>query len=164
MHSTETVNQFLNLRVKGWSFARIAAQLHVSKPTVLDWNRKHQSKLECIKADHERSAHQTLSISDQHELQTLTTFYSALRRELVCRTLKGFSDDEIQALALDVLQQINKLNGKGPAFAPFATPQSDEAGSALCSAFDEGGPTQSNPVKPSPTKSTAPLPLPVNDR
>src|SRR6476660_4297459 len=34
MHSTETINQFLNPRAQGWTFARIADHLH-SKPLPL---------------------------------------------------------------------------------------------------------------------------------
>src|SRR5215470_12944980 len=49
MHSTETINQFLNLRVQGWSFARIAEQLQVSKPTLLAWNRKYHSRIDSMK-------------------------------------------------------------------------------------------------------------------
>src|SRR5258705_12259598 len=55
MHSTETINQFLNLRAQGWSFARIADHLHVSKPTLLDWSRKHQSELQAMQANQQRS-------------------------------------------------------------------------------------------------------------
>src|SRR6266478_6484143 len=55
MHSIETINQFLNLRAQGWSFAHIADHLHVSKPTLLDWSHKHRSELEAMQAHQERS-------------------------------------------------------------------------------------------------------------
>jgi hypothetical protein len=42
MHEDKTVQRFIELRVQGWSFARIAAELKVSKPTLIDWSRKHQ--------------------------------------------------------------------------------------------------------------------------
>ena len=51
MHSTETINQFLNFCAQGSSFARIADHLHVSKPTLLDWSHKLQSELEAMKAN-----------------------------------------------------------------------------------------------------------------
>jgi hypothetical protein len=152
MHSTETINQFLNLRSQGWSFARIADRLHISKPTLLDWNRKHQRKLDSMKAIQRRSAEETIRVSGQHELQTLTTFYHALRRELVSRTLKDLSDDEIQALAWDVLHQINKLSRKESAPAQVPAP--------------ELGFGESSPVQPSQSQSNQiqpPLPLPVKE-
>ena len=54
MHSNETINQFLNLRAQGWTFARIADHLRVSKPTLLNWSNKHQYELEAMKASRER--------------------------------------------------------------------------------------------------------------
>jgi hypothetical protein len=164
MHSTETINQFLNLRAQGWSFARIADHLHVSKPTLLAWNRKHQTKLESIKANQERSAQQALQVSDRHELQTLSTFYNALRREVISRTLKDFSDDEIQTLESEILEQITKLNGKEPALALLAAPETCKDGLALPNAFGEG---KSDSVQPSQTESNQiqpPPPLPVKER
>jgi hypothetical protein len=153
MHSNETINQFLNLRVQGWSFARIAAQLHVSKPTLLNWNRKHQSKLESIMANQERSAQEALQVSDQHELQTLTTFYNALRRELISRTLKDFSDDEIQNLESEILDRINRLTDK------VAVPRSGQGLAYPCPESDSVKPsqTESNQIQPPP-------PLPVKKR
>jgi hypothetical protein len=134
MHSTETINQFLNLRVQGWSFARIADQLHVSKPTLLAWNRKHQTRLESMKANQELCSQHSLQVPDQHELQTLTSFYNSLRRESISRTLKAFSDDEIQILESEILERINRLTEKVEAPSPVRL-----------------SPTQSNPVQPNPT-------------
>ena len=134
MHSTETINQFLNLRAQGRSFARIADHLHVSKPTLLDWNHKYQSKIEAIKANQEHSVHEKQA-SQQRELQELTAFHNALRREFISRTLKNFSDDEIQTLTREIEQQIKKLNGK-----ELVRP----------------GPAQSNRVQPNPTTPPPP--------
>jgi len=112
MHSTETINQFLNLRAQGWSFDRIADQLQVSKPTLLDWNRKHQSKLESMKADQERSVQENAQASHQEQLEYLTLFNHALRQELISRTLQSLSSEEIEALSSDIERQIDKLGGK----------------------------------------------------
>src|SRR5262245_13022575 len=76
MHSTETVNQFLNLRAQGWSFARIAHHFNVSKPTLLDWSHKHQSELDAVKANQhpstkaaEASGHESLRTSPSPPLE-----------------------------------------------------------------------------------------------
>ena len=112
MHSTETINQFLSLRLQGWSFARIADQLHVSKPTLLDWNRKHQSQIESMKAACERSLQENLQLSREHELEKLNMFHNALRQELVSRSLKTVSTEQIEALANELQLQIEKVSGK----------------------------------------------------
>jgi hypothetical protein len=162
MHSTETINQFLYLRVQGWSFARIADHLRVSKPTLLDWNRKYHSRLASIKAKQEYSLQQTVQVSEQSELQNLAMFYNALRRELVSRTLKEFSSDEIQALACDIKQQIDNVTGQelGPSSVALLAKEGPTQ-PALGSAFGEGGSNPACPpkriwrrrVKPSQTQS-----------
>jgi orotate phosphoribosyltransferase-like protein len=37
----QVIERFIGLRAQGWSFARIAAELDVSKPTLIHWSRLH---------------------------------------------------------------------------------------------------------------------------
>ena len=115
MHSTETINQFLNLRVQGWSFARIVDQLHVSKPTLLDWSHKHRSELESMKASQERSIQEAAQASRARQLELLTLFRTTLRQELIKRTLQNLSQAEIEALATDIEHQIEELSQQSDA-------------------------------------------------
>ena len=112
MHSTETINQFLNLRSHGWSFARLADHLHVSKPTLLDWSHKHQSQLQAMKADQARSAQAAVQASCELRLEHLTLFHTTLRQEIIKRTLHTLSDEELQTMADAIEHQIEKLSGK----------------------------------------------------
>src|SRR5712672_2788377 len=111
MHSTETINQFLNLRSQGWSFARIADHIHVSKPTLIQWSHKHQTELAATKANHERSAQESAQASHALQLEHLTLFHQTLRREIIKRTLQTLSDEEIQTMADAIQHQIEKLTG-----------------------------------------------------
>ena len=119
MHSTETINQFLNLRSQGWSFARIADHLHVSKPTLLDWNRKHQFELQAIKASQQLPAAAQSSPKEQRpgdvsvlKLEHLTLFHTTLRQEIIKRTLQTLSDEELQTMADAIEHRIEKLSGQ----------------------------------------------------
>ena len=51
MHSASTRNDFLRLRIAGLSFARIARQLGVSKPTLIAWSRASQPELDSGRAE-----------------------------------------------------------------------------------------------------------------
>lgn len=42
MNNVEQQQQFVCLRAGGWSFARIAEELAISKPTLINWSRKYQ--------------------------------------------------------------------------------------------------------------------------
>ena len=42
MHDEKTVQRFIELRVQGWVFTRIAAELNVIKTILIAWSHKHQ--------------------------------------------------------------------------------------------------------------------------
>ena len=46
MHDEKTVERFVELRSQGWPFTRLAAELQVSKPTLINWSRKHQFQIQ----------------------------------------------------------------------------------------------------------------------
>ena len=50
MHPASTRNEFLRLRIAGLSFARIARQLGVSKPTLIAWSRASKPELDSGRA------------------------------------------------------------------------------------------------------------------
>jgi len=42
MYDEKTIQRFIDLRVQGWVFTRIAAELKVPKTTLIAWSRQHQ--------------------------------------------------------------------------------------------------------------------------
>ena len=50
MYDDKTVERFIELRAQGWSYARLMAELHVTKPTLIAWSRKHQFQIQNLKA------------------------------------------------------------------------------------------------------------------
>ena len=50
MHSNDTKDQFLELRAKGLSLARIASDLHVSQRTLVDWNPQLAPDIRALRA------------------------------------------------------------------------------------------------------------------
>ena len=49
MKDQQTQNQFIELRAQGWSLARIATELHLSKTTLVDWNRTARQEIRELK-------------------------------------------------------------------------------------------------------------------
>jgi transposase len=45
MHTADKHDQFIQLRVEGQSFDQIAAALKVTKPTLIEWSRKHRHEI-----------------------------------------------------------------------------------------------------------------------
>ena len=50
MKDQETIAQFIHLRSTGLSFDKIAAELNVSKPTLIQWGRKFQFEIQNLRA------------------------------------------------------------------------------------------------------------------
>jgi hypothetical protein len=46
----ELFTRFIELRAADWTFARIATELKVSKPTLLEWSRKHHLRIRNLRA------------------------------------------------------------------------------------------------------------------
>jgi transposase len=50
MKDQETIARFVFLRAQGLSFARIASEINVSKPTLIQWSRQHQFEIHNLRA------------------------------------------------------------------------------------------------------------------
>ena len=50
MQDEKTVQRFIELRAGGWTYARLMAELTVSKPTLIAWSRKFQYQIQNLKA------------------------------------------------------------------------------------------------------------------
>jgi hypothetical protein len=88
MTDSETTARFIFLRSQGWSFNRIAAELNVSKPTLIKWSRQHQFDIANLRAT-ETEALAERVFRQRHE-----------RWDFLARQLKRF-EDEIEKRELD---------------------------------------------------------------
>jgi len=50
MKDQETIQKFIELRSQGWTYARLMAELNVSKPTLINWSRKFQFQIQNLRA------------------------------------------------------------------------------------------------------------------
>jgi len=50
MKDEETIARFIHLRAQGLSFARIATELNVSKPTLINWGRQFQFEIQNLRS------------------------------------------------------------------------------------------------------------------
>jgi len=91
MHDEKTVQRFIDLRVQGWSFARLAAELNVSKPTLIAWSRKHQHTIANLVAiEREERLNQLLATSEER-LRRLGAELRIAEAELAKRDLASLS-------------------------------------------------------------------------
>ena len=111
MHDEKTVQRFIELRSQGWPFARLATELNVSKPTLINWSRKHQFQIQNLRAiELEALADKWLSpVSDRfnrlgEQLQTVET-------ELATRDIKDLSTPQLYSLTRNLRRQMEQAAG-----------------------------------------------------
>jgi hypothetical protein len=91
VYDDKTVQRFIDLRVQGWVFTRIAAELNVPKTTLIAWSRRHQHTLaNLIAIERENSLHRHLA-SGEARIQKLGDQLRAAETELAQRDLATLS-------------------------------------------------------------------------
>ena len=91
MHDDQTVQRFIDLRVQGWVFTRIAAELNVTKTTRIAWSHQHQHTIANLTAiEREHHLHEPLA-SGEARLQKLGEQLRAAEVELARRDLTTLS-------------------------------------------------------------------------
>ena len=82
MHSTDTNGKFLELRAKGWSLARIATQIGVSKRTLVNWQHQHRQELRLLRAVELEALQEKILASHKAQLTRLAGRLEAVEIEL----------------------------------------------------------------------------------
>src|SRR5438552_2383446 len=109
MHPASTHNEFLRLRIAGLSFARIARQLGVSKPTLIAWSRASQAELNSGRVEAQDEAQDEISTTANQELAEIKRRHHALRQELFSRSLRDIPTSSIETLSGELRQRIEHL-------------------------------------------------------
>jgi lambda repressor-like predicted transcriptional regulator len=125
MHTVDTKSRFLELRAKGWSLARIAAQIEVSQRTLVDWNRQHYHELRALRAVELEAVQEKILATHEHELTCLAQQLKQVEAELSKRKLDYESTRDLFRLAATLRSEIRKARLE-PDFAPepaLAAPQ-----------------------------------------
>jgi transposase-like protein len=117
----QVIERFIELRAQGWSFARIAAELDVSKPTLINWSRQHQHRIRNLQALELEAAAEQCKLSRRHCLESLADDERRLREELACRDLKDISTARLLLLVAALRKEANALNGPLRLSEPITT-------------------------------------------
>ena len=111
MHDDKTVQRFIDLRVQGWSFARLAAELNVSKPTLIAWSRKHQHTIANLVAiEREERLNQLLATSEER-LRRLGAELRIAEAELAKRDLASLSTGRLLSHIESLRRQVRREAG-----------------------------------------------------
>src|SRR5205814_8008703 len=103
---------------QGWSLARIATHIGVSKRTLIDWNREFHSEIRALEALETEALHERILASHERELTQLAKHQTDLENELSKRNPKVLSTLELFRMSALVRRQIHDLRQSKTAVPP----------------------------------------------
>ena len=71
MHDQKTQQQFIELRVRGRSYARIAEELQVGRRTLIDWGRKFQFEIHNARVVEMEALRERFLVSREEQVRRL---------------------------------------------------------------------------------------------
>jgi transposase len=110
MYDTDTKGQFIELRAKGWSLARIAERLKVAQRTLVDWNRQEQQQIRSLRAIELEALREKILATREQELTRLKLELDRLEAELAKRTVQYVSTENLYRLSALLRGEIRKIS------------------------------------------------------
>jgi hypothetical protein len=111
MHPPETQDRFVELRVQGWTYRRLEAELKVSRPTLIAWSRKHQHLIENLRAIEREHLADNILASGAARLEALGEQLRAAEAELGKRDLTTLSTGRLLSHVESLRRQILRETG-----------------------------------------------------
>ena len=126
MKDQETIQKFIELRSQGWTYARLMAELNVSKPTLINWSRKFQFQIQNLRAiELEAHASNWLPSVTDH-VNGLGQQLQKVEAELAGREVKDLSTTQLYGLAQKLRRQLQQATGSVRFTSPVAEIPGDE--------------------------------------
>jgi hypothetical protein len=107
----ELIDRFVELRAQGWTFARMEAELGVSKPTLITWSRKHHHRIQNLRALASEALAEQCKVSRQECIANLGEDVQRIRAEIARRNLNDLSTARLFALAALLRKEARGFNG-----------------------------------------------------
>jgi len=121
-----TIQRFIELRVQGLSHSQIAAQLGVSKPTLIAWSRKHQHVIANLRAIERENLVQQLLASSEERIKMLAAKLRSAEAELAQRDLGTMSTGRLCSYVHSLHRQLHREVGTMQFVSPVDAIPEDE--------------------------------------
>jgi len=111
MSDEVAVQRFIELRAQGWTYARLMEELHVSKPTLIAWSRKHQYQIQNLKAIELEALSEKWLASATTRVASLGSQLQQVEAELARRNIAELTTPQLFMLARQLRRQIERTTG-----------------------------------------------------
>lgn len=126
MNDLETQQRFVALRAEGWSFAKIAEELKISKPTLINWSRKFQFDIQNQRAILLEHLQEKWLSACEARVNRLGEQLRKMEDELAKRDISTLSTHQLFRLAQSIRSQIKNETGPLKFTTPVSQIPSDE--------------------------------------
>lgn len=127
MHDQRVQQQFIELRVQGRSYARIAEELKVSRRTLIDWGRKFQFEIHNARVVEREALRERYLSSTEEMVRRLGEQLQRVEAELAKRDVAELSTMRLFSAAESLRRQIFRATGGDAAFtAPVSAIPAEE--------------------------------------
>jgi transposase len=92
--------EFVALRAKGWSYARIAKKLRVAKGTLANWNQELEEEIASLKAMELEALQETYFLAKEARIRLLGEQVKAIQKEIKSRDLTTVPTEKLLELQL----------------------------------------------------------------
>lgn len=100
--------QFIELKAKGWSYARISRRLKVSKSTLSNWRAELEGEIASLRAMELEALYERYYLAKEARIKLLGETLKAIQSELKTRKLEEVSTDKLLELLLKVFQELKE--------------------------------------------------------
>ncbi len=104
MGDLEDKEKFIELRAKGWSFDKIAKELHKRKATLIDWSKELESEIANRKAIELEVLYEKHYLLKEQRIEKLGNLLNKIINEIDNRNLKDIPTNKL----FDLLLKYNK--------------------------------------------------------
>ena len=120
MHTPEIVERFIQLRAQGWTYSRLMVELNVSRPTLIDWSRKHQFEIQNFHAIELEALREKWLSSTADRVKALGEQLQRLQGELEKRDFSALSTPQLMSAVRSLRRQIEQATGPLQFSAPLS--------------------------------------------
>ncbi|MBI4284166.1 MAG: helix-turn-helix domain-containing protein [Chloroflexi bacterium] len=112
MKDQQTKERFMELRAQGWSFARIAKELKVSKQTLVAWSRELEKQIANLKAIEFEALQEKFWLLKEQRMELFGERLKVLKKELENRDLKEIPTERLFELLFKLYGYIGSGAGE----------------------------------------------------
>ena len=111
MKDANKKQEFVELRAKGLSFAKISEQISVSKPTLIEWSKELELEVSNLKAIEMDALYEQHRLHKEARIKRLSQQLNKLEAEIESRNLADIPTSKLFDLYSNILKTIKEETG-----------------------------------------------------